>query len=171
VDQCDECGFVYEDLASTAVPGTIRTLADQYAGLLLAPQHARGVGARPSPDVWSALEYTCHVRDVVLIQRDRVLLALVEDTPSYPPMYRDERVTLAGYQQESTEEVVRELGVASNLIAKLFDGLSPEQLERRCIYNFPSPTERTVAWLGRHTVHEAKHHLDDVRSGFERIAL
>jgi hypothetical protein len=98
-----------------------------------------------------------------------VVLALVEDTPSYPRMYRDERVSLAGYQRESVGELVDELAMAANLMAKVFGGLSPEQLERRCIYNFPQAAERNVAWLGRHTVHETAHHLGDVQAVLTQV--
>jgi S-DNA-T family DNA segregation ATPase FtsK/SpoIIIE len=118
---------------------------------------------RPAPEVWSALEYTCHVRDVLLVQRDRVILALVEDSPSFPRMYRDERVVLAGYTEEVPEGVAGQLIVAADLAAKVFERLSDGQAQRPCIYNYPEPTERNVAWLGLHTVHEAEHHLGDVR--------
>jgi hypothetical protein len=40
---------------------------------------------RPEEGVWSALEYACHVRDVFLVQRDRLYTALVEDTPTFTP--------------------------------------------------------------------------------------
>ncbi|HEY7916793.1 MAG TPA: DinB family protein [Acidimicrobiales bacterium] len=169
MDRCDQCGFGYEALATGEVPGTLRAHAERYGELLLRAQPADLVRTRPTPEVWSALEYTCHVRDVLLIQRDRVVLALVEDTPSYPPMYRDERVSLVGYQRESVAELVDELAMAANLMAKVFGGLSPEQLGRRCIYSFPRATERDVAWLGRHTVHETAHHLGDVQAVLTQV--
>jgi len=30
------------------------------------------------------------------------------------------------------------------------------------VYNFTTPSERTVVWLGQHTLHEAEHHLLDI---------
>jgi S-DNA-T family DNA segregation ATPase FtsK/SpoIIIE len=100
-----------------------------------------------------------------------VQLALVEDIPSSLRMYRDERVSLAGYEREPIDEVAGELTTAASLLAKCFEGLSSTQLGRRCIYNFPEPTERDIAWLGRHSAHEATHHLQDVQSGLERLWL
>ena len=164
MDRCAECGFVYEDLAVSDVPRVIRSLAAGYEEALGDDPVGNAISVRPSDEVWSALEYGCHVRDVLLVQRERVVLALVEDTPSFARMYRDERVSLTGYENERCEEVVAEIGIAANLLAKVFEGLSPDQLERHCIYNFPEPSKRTVLWLGRHTVHEASHHLGDVRS-------
>ena len=102
-------------------------------------------------------------RDVLLIQRDRVILALVEEVPGFAPMHRDERVALAHYGDEDVGEVAGELTMAGNLTAKLFAALSPVQLARRCIYNYPETAERDLTWLGRQTVHETVHHLGDIR--------
>jgi DinB superfamily len=171
MNSCDECGFTYENVAISDIAETLRDLCDQYVEVLSGPDREKkeDLRTRPAPGVWSAFEYACHVRDVLLIQRDRVILALVEDNPSFPRMYRDERVTLAGYGQESTQEIIAELTVATSLFARLFEGLSAEQTGRPCIYNFPSATSRDVAWLGRHTVHETMHHLRDVRSVLDRV--
>lgn len=157
---CDECGFdhaaVPEDgiaAALRAVPGRFRERLDPF------PAAGR---RRPAPGVWSAVEYACHVRDVVLVQRERAIRTLVEDVPSFPPMHRDERVALAGYGDEDPAAVVAGLEVAADLLARVFERAGPEALARRCVYNFPAPAERTLAWVGRHTLHEAHHHLADV---------
>ncbi|HEY5251543.1 MAG TPA: DinB family protein, partial [Acidimicrobiales bacterium] len=153
------------------IPAAMRALSVQYRDALLDPDVAGLVGMRPEPDVWSALEYACHVRDVWLVQRDRAILALVVDTPSYARMFRDDRTDLAGYQREDVTEVAGEVVMAANLMAKLFEGLDSDQLARPCIYNYPEPTERDVAWLGHHTLHEATHHRDDLHSVLARVAL
>ncbi|WP_406044517.1 hypothetical protein OG799_08560 [Micromonospora sp. NBC_00898] len=40
-------------------------------------------------EVWSPLEYTCHVRDVLRVQGERLALALVTEEPEFTPMGRD----------------------------------------------------------------------------------
>ena len=120
------------------------------------------IRTRPGPRIWSALEYACHLRDVFLIQRERVYLALVEDCPSFAPMHREERAILARYAAEEPDDVGPELKMAAELLAWAFEGLDQAQWQRRCIYNFPEARERTVLWLGRHAVHEGEHHLRDV---------
>jgi hypothetical protein len=115
------------------------------------------------------IEYGCHVRDVLLVQRDRILLALVEDRPDFAPMYRDARVVNAHYDREPALEVGHELAVAANLAAKVIGRLSPEQLDRRCIYRYPEPAERDLAWVVRNTVHEVVHHELDVRAVRTRL--
>lgn len=170
MDRCDQCGFVYGSTGAADIPDAMRALSVQYREALLDPAVAGLFRMRPESDVWSAIEYACHVRDVWLVQRDRAILALVEDTPSYARMFRDERTDLAGYQREDVAEVAGEVVMAANLMAKLYKGLDSDQLARPCIYNYPEPTERDVAWLGRHTLHEATHHLDDLRSVLTRVA-
>jgi hypothetical protein len=169
VDRCDECGFDYDSLATGEIGSTIRSAAEQVAAEILRPIASPIIRTRPAPEVWSALEYACHVRDVLLVQRERVLLALVEDRPSFARMYRDERVILAGYADERPADVADHLAMAAALLGGAFDGLTAQQLARPCIYNYPAATERNVAWLGRHSAHEATHHLGDVRSVLTRL--
>ncbi len=108
------------------------------------------------------LEYACHVRDVLLAQRERLFLTLVEDCPSFVPIYRDQRAALARYGSEDPLRVTAEIDMAASLISRAFSGLESSHWSRRCKYNFPTPWERTVGWLGQHTLHEAEHHLRDI---------
>ncbi|HKA04306.1 MAG TPA: DinB family protein, partial [Acidimicrobiales bacterium] len=112
---------------------------------------------------WSALEYTCHVRDVLLVQRDRLYVALVADDATWPPMYRDARPALARYNEQDPVVVLDQLRVAAELAAQAFGGLDAAQLARTFTYNYPTPAVHDVLWLGRHTIHEAEHHLHDVQ--------
>jgi hypothetical protein len=169
MERCAQCGFVYEDVHPAEVPGILRARRADYGELLAEPGIGPVVTARPAPDIWSALEYACHVRDLLLVQRDRALLALVEDKPSFARMHRDERVALAGYHRQSIAEVLPQLQMAAELMAILCEGLSPAQLDRPCIYNFPATTDRDVRWLGRHAVHEVTHHLWDIRAVLKGI--
>jgi hypothetical protein len=169
MNRCEQCGFVYESLAPGDIGSTIRSLSRQMGAALVARAASPAVRTRPTPSVWSGLEYACHVRDVLLVQRERVLLAQVEERPSFARMYRDERVALAGYTDEQPQEVADHLTMAAALVGRVFDGLTARQLARSCIYNYPVATERDVAWLGRHTAHEASHHLGDITSVLSRV--
>ena len=162
VNACQGCGFVLEDLPVADIGHALRDVAPRLRAVLEAGAEER-LRARPAPSTWSALEYACHVRDVLLIQRDRVLLALVEERPDFTPMHREERVALARYASDPPQLVTQEVGFAAGLLARLFEGLSPEHLARRCVYGYPDRHEVDVAWVGRHTVHEAEHHLLDVQ--------
>ena len=58
--------------------------------------------------------------------------------------------------------VAEQLVIATELLTRLFAGLDDDQLERTGIYNYPAPQERSIRWIGVHTLHECRHHLLDV---------
>ena len=121
---------------------------------------------RPATDVWSPIEYACHLRDVLLVQRERAILALVAPPASPPrlaPMSRDERVAIEGYGASTIVDVTRQLRDAAALFTNVLDRLDPEGWSRTLIYNYPTERERTLRWLAVHTLHEVHHHLGDVR--------
>jgi hypothetical protein len=164
---CAECGFTYESVPTDKLAGTLRDMGARYRTALAAGD-PKAVGSRPAPAVWSPLEYACHVRDVLLVQRDRAVVALVEDNPGFARMYRDERVELCGYSEEPLEQVLDELAMSARLCAAVFDGLDQPAWDRSLVYNLPSAEAagpHKVAWLARHTVHEGEHHLMDVNRG------
>jgi hypothetical protein len=166
MDHCDECGFVYGEHVRPSVASEISDLGPRFTAVLRSesagtPGHDR-LSRRPSADVWSPVEYSCHVRDVLIAQRERLFLALVENTPSFAPIYRDDRVLLARYGEEDPEHVAAEIAFAARMAAWAFDGLDPSAWDRTCIYNFPEPSERSLLWLAQHTLHEGRHHLRDI---------
>lgn len=163
VERCAECGFDYASVAAADLPARLRAVGPAMrARLGGAGRDAAVLSRRPAPDVWSAIEYAGHVRDVLLAQRERVLLALVEDRPSFASIHRDARVDLVGYATEAPGSVAGGVDLAAGMLARVFERCSAAQLARRCVYVYPEPAERDVLWVGRHTVHEAEHHLGDV---------
>lgn len=160
MDRCQECGFEYHlELA----PGAATAIAEGVAGLLsVLSDPGSDVRSRRQPALWSPLEYACHVRDVLLVQRERVLAARRSDRPSFAPMGRDERVAHDGYQRQRTSEVAQQLGAASALFCNVLALLPERDWDRTVVYNFPSRTERSLRWVAVHTVHEVRHHLQDV---------
>lgn len=166
MDHCEQCGFSYDELGTDEVPATLRALGIAYQARLETggwdPELESVLRRRPQPEVWSALEYCCHVRDVLLAQRERLYLALTEDSPRFSSIYRDQRVVLARYSEDSIEEVGREVELAASLLSRAFARLDGAQWERCCIYGYPAPAQRTLTWLAQHTVHEGRHHLQDV---------
>ncbi|HEX4777517.1 MAG TPA: DinB family protein [Acidimicrobiia bacterium] len=120
--------------------------------------------SRRDPQLWSPLEYGCHVRDVLLVQRERVLRARREDCPSFAPMGRDERVEHDGYATQDPHDVARQLTDAAALFTNVLDRLGPDDWERDVAYNYPRHMTRSLRWVAVHTAHELRHHLQDVRA-------
>lgn len=161
MDRCAECGFEYELDAAPAVGAAIIDGAAWLANLLDDPPG--DLAPRGRPEVWSPLEYCCHVRDVLLVQRERVLAARRVETPSFEPMGRDERVDHDGYRQQDPHDVARQLTEAARMLANVFDRLGAEDWERSVVYNYPARSERSLPWVAVHTLHEVRHHALDVR--------
>ena len=161
---CDTCGFVYDMGLARFAGHEITRLVEELSAII--EPGVVNVTQRPTPATWSQLEYACHVRDVLLVQRERVLLARREEGPSLVPMGRDDRVEHDGYNEQSPSAVARQLRDAAMLFAGVLDRLDDAAWSRTVIYNFPAPARRDLRWLATHTQHEVQHHLADVRAQF-----
>lgn len=160
-DRCDDCGFVYDLDTAPQVPALLSEYAQRYRELLSAPVGA--LARRPAPDVWSPLEYACHVRDVLIVQRERLLAARRTDDPVAEPMGRDERAEHDGYAQQRPADVARQLADAAALLRNALERLTPQDWQRTLVYNYPQRAQRSLRWLAVHTLHELHHHLQDAR--------
>jgi ketosteroid isomerase-like protein len=157
---CPECAFVWATVPVEDVGARIQAGAEAIAAMLRAGTE-EAVSTRPAPEVWSALEYAAHVRDVLYHVRDRVVIGLAENSPVYKPLYRDVRVDAGLYRDERPDVVATELELAAALFVRSYAVLSDEQLARPVVVAFPTDQVRTISWLGRHVVHEVEHHRDD----------
>ena len=160
-DRCEICGFVY-DLETTTTVGPQIVLKAAATSAIVASANPT-VTRRPNADTWSILEYGCHVRDVLLVQRERVLLALRVDEPRVVAMGRDERVEADGYNEQRPTDVARQIGDAALMFTEVLARLTEEKWQRTMIYTYPTPAPRSLVWVAVHTLHEAVHHLGDVQ--------
>jgi hypothetical protein len=159
-DVCKECGFSYSVGRAEILPwmrSDARTFVDRFREI-----DDAAVRQRPAPDVWSPLEYACHVRDVLRVQRERVLLVQHEHEPSFTPMHRDERVVEDRYNEQDPGVVAGEITEAAAALMATLEGLDDTGWQRRGLYNYPEPQLRTVEWIAIHTVHELLHHRVDI---------
>ena len=78
-ETCPECGFTAADVDPRTVPDLVPAQIAFWRRVLVDPR----VSERPAPDVWSPLEYACHVRDVYDIFGTRVELIRDEDDPTF----------------------------------------------------------------------------------------
>lgn len=161
MDRCAGCGFEYELEEAGGAGRSIVERVDELAALL--HDTRRDLTTRPDPKTWSPLEYGCHVRDVLLVQRERVLAARWMNRPSFDPMGRDERVLYDGYTEQDPRDVARQLTDGAQLFANVLACLGPTDWDRTVVYNYPEVSQRSLRWVAVHTVHEVRHHLLDVR--------
>jgi len=161
MDRCAGCGFEYDLDEAPNAGAAIAAGAGEIAELLRSDRDLR---TRPEPATWSPLEYGCHVRDVLLVQRERVLAAVIVERPSVDPMNRDERAGHDGYAEQAPDRVARQLEEAAFLFDNVLSRLTRDEWDRVLMYNCPKLFERSLRWVAVHTVHEVRHHLLDMRS-------
>jgi len=161
MDPCARCGFDYQLAAAEDASTGISAGAEQLADVLTRTD--LDLRTRRAPDLWSPLEYGCHVRDVLLVQRERVLAARRTDKPTFEPMGRDERVEHDGYAGQDPAAVARQLRDAAAMFVNDLARLQPDEWERTLMYSYPVEMERSLRWVAEHTEHEVQHHLLDVR--------
>lgn len=160
-DHCAECGFSYDISQAAAAGHAIRAHVAEVVAILQSTDVDRRTRSRA--DVWSALEYGCHLRDVLLVQRERVLAARRVNRSGCAPMGREERVDHDGYADQRPGDVARQLNDAALLFDNVLSRLATDDWDRTVIYNYPQPQERSLRWLAVHTAHEVQHHLLDIR--------
>ena len=163
---CEECGFDYDGVADIEIGDKLRDFGRRYRVPLTRGLKGEAlddlVRAHPQEGVWSALEYTCHVRDVFAGQRRRVEQALVEGELVYAPMGREQRAIDDRYNEQDPVTVADELAANAEAMAVTVEALTSEQWSLGGLYGYPEPTPRDLRWLARHTIHEGHHHLLDV---------
>ena len=160
MDDCLVCGFGYR--LERAVESRRQIVRGVETLALIVRDLGSDVGRRRELHVWSPLEYSCHVRDVLIVQRERVLLARRADNPTAVPMGRDERADHDGYSEQTGADVAIQLEQAGQLMASALERLDNSDWERTLVYNYPDSAVRSLRWLAVHTQHEVEHHLLDV---------
>jgi len=157
---CDECGFEHALADAQEVGPAIVDGIAEIAGVVQAG--GPNVRSRREPDVWSPVEYAAHLRDVLLVQRERVLAARRVDRPTFDPMGRDERVGHDGYAEQDPQDVARQLTDAAAMFANDLARMAPADWDRTVMYNYPKTWERSLRWVAVHTLHEVRHHRLDI---------
>ncbi len=155
---CEECGLDASALDVTAVPRMLRENADAWVRLLAL---RADVAVRPSPQVWSPLEYACHVRDVFGRFAVRLQLMLTEDDPLFANWDQDATAVEEGYAQQDPAAVAVELEAAAEVAAAGFAAVSGDEWRRTGRRS--DGRAFTVETLARYFVHDPVHHLHDVR--------
>lgn len=156
---CADCGLSYVDLTAPAAVAMVRTYPARYRRYLQGlpcPVLRR----RPGPRTWSALEHSCHVRDIYHVYHGRVVRALTEADPVLAPMRNEERAERTGYNQQNLADVLGALKRNANRFAELAEEISVDQLGRTAT-RLPGE-RRSVLWLVRQAAHEGLHHLHDI---------
>ena len=153
---CPQCGYDAKAVPAEGLPARLRDAASPWPGILA----ASGARDRPAPDVWSPLEYACHVRDVCRVMRGRVRLMLDQDDPEFDNWDQDASAVQERYGAQDPQTVGLEVVAAGGQFAELYAGLRADQWQRTGRRG--DGATFTVDSIGRYALHELVHHLHDV---------
>ena len=140
-----------------SVPERIGASADEFRTELVSRAE---VFQRPTPDVWSALEYGCHVRDVFRRFDRRLERMLAEDDPRFENWDQDATAVDDRYGEQDA--------AAGGRRARRRRGPSLTASSRSGPTSGSRPGRRsdgarfTVESLGRYLLHDLVHHVHDI---------
>lgn len=115
---------------------------------------------RPSPRVWSPLEYACHVRDVFALACIRTDLMLEQDDPAYPNWDQDETAITDHYAAQDPDVATAQLAEEAERFAAVLARVPDDAWERTGRRG--DGARFTVESFARYLVHDPIHHLTDV---------
>jgi hypothetical protein len=154
---CPECGFDASAHRADEVAGLVRENSQTWQRLMSEGAIKPG---RPDASTWSALEYTCHVRDVFRRFSDRVALMLSEEDPLFENWDQDVTAVEDAYDDQDPISVVADLALAAEAIASQLDQVAGDAWQR--------PGRRSdgahfrVETIAPYMLHDASHHVWDV---------
>ena len=154
--ECTDCGFDAPRFPVGRTAETVRDIGARWARVL----EQDGVRERPSPAVWSPLEYGCHVRDVFLIFDVRLGMMLGSVDPGFENWDQDATAVEQDYGNQDPVAVAAELVAASGALADRYATVTGEQWKRRGFRSDGSVF--TVESMARYMLHDPVHHLWDV---------
>ena len=164
--RCDECGFDGDAMANDDLVEASARFAKRYrtplTRFLPGEDGPAMVRRRPSPDVWSALEYAAHTRDVFAFYRERIERILAEDRPTLHAVGFGRREEERTYNDEDPAATADGVSREATAVAELLAGLDEDGWRRVGLASDGSGDERTVRVLAERVVHDAHHHLLDI---------
>ena len=166
---CPECGLDYEEMPVADAIAAIRGFGRRYRApltRLLPGEDDTVLRQRPAPDVWSALEYAGHVRDVFGFYEVWVRQTLAEDRPELRGPDPDEAAREARYNEQDVDAVVEGVETRSQALAATLERVPDDGWDRVGVRR---GEERSVLLTARRAVHEGSHHLLDIGRGLRAV--
>jgi hypothetical protein len=153
---CPDCGFDSAAVRREEVPNRLGSNASTWVRVLERDDAA----VRPASNIWSPVEYACHVRDVHRVFRERLRLMLAVDDPLFENWDQDAAAVQDGYAEQAGSTVAAELAEASDAVAASYAGVEGDQWQRTGRRSDGSVF--TIDTLARYHLHDVEHHVHDV---------
>lgn len=163
---CPGCGFDPQETPSRALGATARD--DVHAiGRLLEAASDRDARHKATPETWSALECSVHVRDVLRVFADRIVRTMALTNPELGSWDHEAAMEEAMANEADVGAVVDDLGRNAATLSEALRTVGDDDFER--------PATRdgdpfTIDLLARYALHEVVHHRLDVQRALARAA-
>lgn len=154
---CQECGFDPSAVARDELSVRIAGLGPQWRDALASVEDPR---ARPRPDVWSPLEYACHVRDVLALATYRTGLMRSEEDPLFANWDQDATAVEDDYAAQDPAEVLEVLAARADEYARAVAAVPDDAWTRTGRRS--DGASFTLESFTRYLLHDPVHHLVDV---------
>ncbi len=162
---CTDCGFDAVGLDRGRLPQAIRDNATLWEVVL----GTEDAAVRPSANVWSPLEYACHVRDVNVLFGRRLQRILTEDDPALDNWDQDEAAAAGDYGSQDPAVVAAALVDAAATVAAAYERIDGEQWQRPASRS--DGARFTVDSFARYHLHDLVHHAHDVSYVTQRVTV
>lgn len=158
LSRCGECGSDASLVPKEQLAYALRGLVREASGLLRSTTHDSA--ARVRQGGWSAIEYVAHLRDVCVLFERRIRQLVDTDVYDLEVVDHDAMVAEGRYNELDRAAIADDLDRAGSRLADVIASLDDDawgRIGRR------ADEERTVLEIAQRAVHEATHHLLDVR--------
>lgn len=156
-EPCPECDFDTREPERDQLAPLALVVADRWVRAMEAAPLPR---LRPVPEVWSPLEYSCHVRDVFVLADYRVRLMLEQEDPQFANWDQDLTAVEEDYPSQDPAVVVAELVAAAAAFSATLASVPPDAWDRRGLRG--DGAIFTVESFARYLLHDPIHHLTDI---------
>jgi hypothetical protein len=162
---CTACGFDGAWYSDPSLVDALAALAPQWRALL--DDAGADLRDRPAPEVWSALEYAAHSRDITALHVFGVEYALTHDHATIADIDGDALIAdaAANYNDADTDDVLIALGRESAKLA----ALAADNIDSWQRTLTVGDRTNSVRRMLEHALHDSTHHLDDVARGLREL--
>lgn len=169
---CPECGVDYGTLHPPFAINSIKSFPRRYREALEpaspSEDNDKVIRTRPAEGVWSALEYTAHVADLMEPFAVTVERMYREDNPDLSDVFWDENEKAARdkYNEQDKDAVLARLAARTDELVKQAGKVDAKGWSRMGQFGWG---DRDLLTMLQNAVHEGVHHLQDIERGLAKV--
>jgi len=165
-EQCAACGFDGSRYDDVSLLVAVRKLGPRWRTVIA--DAGPELRVRPAADVWSAIEYAAHSRDITALHAFGVNQALTVDEPAFPAIIAGDLIDTAAatYINDDPDAVVAALDTNACQLVQVAGDPADHAWQRGLTIGDERSTVRRML---EHALHDSLHHIDDVERGLRQL--